>query len=402
MGVEADLRQELTEHWNGIRTTVFDGKPADAQAQQIPADLVNTYIALGVYLAEEDYWREGLYLLEHALQFELERRIMMDGQPPQGGVPAAVTPQELWKTGIWHPGTSIPVGQDPHSTRDGMHDDRYAEAVGHAVDSWRKRAALGQVDAFKAYDIKHTHHLLAAVLSEMERRRGFTVVNVDSAEHGPLARVPLYTGFVQPPQFLEMVRLGSHWKDPTVPGDHGEFTHRIQWYMLLTINSNESRETGGQDIVNIYKSIGKWFIPPSEHTPDNDGKGRYLSVWDCLFDRSRAGTGKLASYYETKSELDFRSPENLHLFLMKDETAESYPLLCALVTGRHAKRVLQGLNDEQKVKKAGPVYGKQKAGQPGYEKITANRATSYFGVKAPAPPVSSSIKKAPILLPKNT
>ena len=114
---------------------------------------------------------------------------------------------------------------------------------------------------------------------------------------------PTLTEFVDPPSFREyLFKYGYHWKDPGVGWGHGEYTHRIHWYMVIKQNEEN----------------GAWL----KHTPiqlfracadqiwlHGKNKNAQTGIWDDLFDNFGVG--------------DFRKAENLHDFLWDASYSDS-------------------------------------------------------------------------------
>ena len=69
----------------------------------------------------------------------------------------------------------------------------------------------------------YLQHVLTSVLSKHENDLGFKLYG-----EGENLAAATYTGFVEPEEFRQRLTQGMQFKDPTVPGGHGEFTHRIQ------------------------------------------------------------------------------------------------------------------------------------------------------------------------------
>jgi len=286
--------------------------------QNIPNDLVEIYASLSEYLKNQENWEKGLKLLEITLRQELNRRIKLrNNGAGAGGLNQTIT---------------------ANNDRLNKSPLQFEQQIEKTIGSLKARADKAKKEedylAYIGYRIDHIQHLLSAVLSRVEQHNGFTIVEQETQEH-KLAIVPLVTGFIQPPDFLKLVKAGVHWKDPGVPGDHGEYTHRIQWFILLT-----SELRFDKSMLEIYKGIGSWYIQNDE-IKDKNNEVRFLSVWDMLFDRSQAGQKQLQSYYVTHEETDFRSPENLNRYLIDPKNQDKYPLLSALLTGRHYKRKCQ-------------------------------------------------------------
>jgi Family of unknown function (DUF5636) len=121
--------------------------------------------------------------------------------------------------------------------------------------------------------------------------------------------------------------LFYHWKDAGVGWKHGEFTHRIQWYIILEFLRKNPNWLNHEPL-DLFRAcaLQKW-----RHASD-PSKG----VWDNIFD-------------DLTSKNTFRSPETLHGFL-KDAADPKHTdhsrvwFLAQLVLGRAAKRLKENKN----------------------------------------------------------
>ncbi|MBB5497706.1 LirA/MavJ family T4SS effector [Paraburkholderia sp. MM5384-R2] len=150
--------------------------------------------------------------------------------------------------------------------------------------------------------------LLTASLDAFERKHGFVVVG---------DRLPNYAGFVFGNVFKESLALKQHWKDVGAGPEHGEYTHRLQWYIM--ISAGVIQTVPAYQEATIFASIAPWQ------------KGK-TNLWTFLFDQ----LAKDPSIGGDK--LDFRSPENLNMWLVGDALPDFCPVLRAFLRARMAKR----------------------------------------------------------------
>lgn len=155
------------------------------------------------------------------------------------------------------------------------------------------------------------------------------------------ARPPTLTEFVAPADFRKfLLKHGYHWKDAGVGGSHGEFTHRIHWYVICEYamaTPNWLTHTP----VALFRLCGE----PDTFFPYGD-KG----VWDYLVDSgsmnlfpaSLRDTGAINPNHNQPNY--FRCPETLHSYLCSNENRSSVDLWCLsyLIWGRAAKRRFVG------------------------------------------------------------
>jgi len=150
--------------------------------------------------------------------------------------------------------------------------------------------------------------LLSGALNDFEKNHGFLVTG---------DKVPNYVGFVFGNVFKEALRRKHHWKDVGAGASHGEYTHRLQWYIL--IHANILQSVARYNEATLFQSIEPWQ------------KGE-TNLWTFLFDLL-ADSESIAG-----DKLDFRSPENLNLWLVDDARDDFCPVLRSFLVARKKKR----------------------------------------------------------------
>jgi Family of unknown function (DUF5636) len=147
--------------------------------------------------------------------------------------------------------------------------------------------------------------------------------------------------------FLRNLQLGRHWKDIVNP-NHGEYTHRLQWYLI-------GKGAGLSGVGDIFRKIGSAEV--AEYAPyPGAPKEAYLmyTVWDAIVDRLPTTDERAASFpFVAQNSLDFRCPENFLTWLCGQE--DRYPILTSFLRGRKEKRLAQNLDFSEYV--ALKVYG---------------------------------------------
>ena len=137
------------------------------------------------------------------------------------------------------------------------------------------------------------------------------------------------TSFVNPTQFRTyLFQYAYHWKDAGVGWNHGEFTHRIHWYIVL-----EHLRSNPNWLENKPLELFRACALPQWRQAKDPNKG----VWDNIFD-------------DLGSKDTFRSPETLHGYLKsaaEPEHADHEQLwfLSQLIAGRAAKRLKEKTTD---------------------------------------------------------
>lgn len=186
----------------------------------------------------------------------------------------------------------------------------------------------------------HLRSLLTTVLARLEALQGFTLGTTTMSTGATRPAALLLTGFIDENKFRSLLLQQMPFKDPTVPGGHGEFSHRIQWYCLM--KRAQSFHTQGIGWADFYEWVGTQTHQQSR-TGDQVGWSR-LGLWDALFDRNKVGRDDANGPYNTGTIADFRSPENLHEHLTTDATMQALcPLLSTFLDVREAKRTNTGL-----------------------------------------------------------
>lgn len=152
---------------------------------------------------------------------------------------------------------------------------------------------------------------MGQILMASERTWG---VNIDANGSARITALRM----LEPDEFEEQFKGAKLFKDPGVSANHGEYTHRIQWYII-------AMQKVVSDPVKLLNTMGDHMA-----TPQNAN-----GLWDCLFDRLRS-TQTGSKYFLAKNFNDFRCPEYFNLWLK--EQAEDYPYLAVYLDKRFKKR----------------------------------------------------------------
>lgn len=178
------------------------------------------------------------------------------------------------------------------------------------------------------YAIHKHYKVLTSFLTDFEAKAGF---NTGSLPPDPTAskpppklpaKPPSLTTFVPVDAFRTyLLKYAYHWKDAGVGVRHGEFTHRIQWYMVL-MELKDKPDWLAHKPIELFRACA---LPVWRHANDS-AKG----VWDDVFDDN--------------TPTSFRRPETLHQFLKdaadpKHKHHQPLWMLAQLISGRAAKRV---------------------------------------------------------------
>lgn len=191
-----------------------------------------------------------------------------------------------------------------------------AQEIQTARDYWPARQAGGGKNEIYT-------HLLSEELTAVEALEGFDFHNANAR------KAQYYVSVITPDDFRAQLRLGRHWKDPGVPGSHGEFTHRIQWYLVC--RSGILGAVGRA--VEIFRILGIAGIPLN---PAVNGATE-TDLWQLVCDRDRFG-GAQNIAPKAASILDFRCPEHFNEYLTNRISYAHYPLLRSFLVARAQKR----------------------------------------------------------------
>lgn len=169
--------------------------------------------------------------------------------------------------------------------------------------------------------VKH-HKVLTGFLNQFEAKEGFNL----SQENGPLANASgpaTLTRFVRQDRFRNVLfKNAFHWKDAGVGVTHGEFTHRLQWYII--VEHHRAKPFLSDTPVSVFKMFGE---PRWVHNPDNE---KSTGAWDDVLDMVKTDTDS------------FRCPDILHAWLKEPRRQKNHgcAFLAQLISGRSAKREL--------------------------------------------------------------
>jgi Family of unknown function (DUF5636) len=168
-----------------------------------------------------------------------------------------------------------------------------------------------------------TTHVLSNVLSRNEYNRGFQLFSGTGYPYGKAVRLQ---GVLDADMFLNgLLAKKRMWKDPGAGFAHGEFTHRIQWFMIM-----ERVKEPDMGWSNFYAWIGKHQPPPA---PPNT-LYQDFGLWAALVDRPNLA----GPPFQAVSSVDFRCPEHLTTYLIDDNNKSNIEFLHAFCKGRYNKR----------------------------------------------------------------
>lgn len=311
---EEDAKQELTQEWEAFPN------PEDVPDFLQSCAKISAALSQGPKSSEI---KQGLQSLENAMFEEIMSRLNPEILQKQGRPPQKQFCIKLVKDGAFDPkeGNRKPQLEGEEHPQDRLKEitsEDYAKQGRHIFSK-----------------------LLTNVLFRYEESAAFKASKDDHFH--PI----YYLTKVSPERFLKNIALGYHWKDVGVPGRHGEFTHRVQWYVL-----GKGGVIPEHQIAAVYREIGK-FTTPAEQM-DRLGQN---ALWARVCDRVE-GEG----HASPENTTDFRCPEFLMDYLTKSAKDE-YPLLGGFLSARLNKRTGEvaavedsGYEGRKKAKYENPLF----------------------------------------------
>jgi hypothetical protein len=290
------------------------GAKGDSGDTRVGSNVLHDFCQIGALLTDDGVCRRHLTTLDQQLRSELGIQ--------SRNVPS-LTPLQ--------PNTAAPGMKLPSNK--GVSRDQYIEAVVDEFVRWRETAEG------KRYAMKF-NGVLQLVLQRQEDRFGFNGAEPeDESAVVPLpssavlkkpGQTPVLTGFVIPADFNKyLLEQKRHWKDPGARLTHGEFTHRLQWWIVMQekIAGDKAKYPIRGDVSKRFAQLVKYPYHPTGVTGPADAKGR--TMWDFLFDCFTNAAPKSADSY--------RTPDNLHTDVMNGVGGST---LKAIIVARNNKRVI--------------------------------------------------------------
>jgi len=165
------------------------------------------------------------------------------------------------------------------------------------------------------------------------------------------------TGFVHPESFEQLLLAQArHWKDPGTTLEHGEYTHRLQWWIICRETELRGPYALKGAPVDRFKQVAKYrslfwrdrvlkelkMAPEdAEGLPGLTRRELERTLWDYLFDAVQPGNERGGGTAVTTT---FRSPQVLNLYLTSADVVKQHPgvlLLHCYLVHRYNKRATQ-------------------------------------------------------------
>lgn len=250
------------------------------------------YAAIGAFLSGRTAIVPVLYILEGRLEKRLLDRLGYDS----------------------------PLGKMLRDTRKAY----WIQQAREQFDDWDRRLKLSNLGAKPNKDSAFSK-LVSDELTDIEQGAGFTLF-MDKSGHQKVEMImPL-----QADRFRSQITEGRQFKDPTIGPDHGEYTHRLQWALIVLAGIVKNP-------VAAYKQIGLSVWQVSSN----------FGLWDALVDRQPPGAPGLPQpfpFYKRNAH-DFRTPEALLTWMGKPNQLQHFPLLAGFLASRKAKRAHVAAHD---------------------------------------------------------
>lgn len=209
-------------------------------------------------------------------------------------------------------------------TRIDEEKDRIIEKSGEKYDfddflEWAEEPSVQKVISVyrKKGKKDKAERLLTQVLAVSEREAGLNSLMKQAGRSNSGAGLAgsLFLSLIENKKFADELKIGPSWKDVGAGPNHGEYTHRIQWFCIFkTLNNLD-----GAGLFTTLATL-QTQLPAGQ------------TLWDHVFDRGVVGS----------ADDDCRCPEKFNRRLMEDRTL---PTLSAWLRATCLKRELQGIPD---------------------------------------------------------
>lgn len=193
--------------------------------------------------------------------------------------------------------------------------------------------------------------VLVSVLEAYERDLGYPA-NQDHNFHPR----HYYVGLVGRESFLDKIATGQHWKDVGASPLHGEYTHRLQWFVVAEASTIPRNKVG-----EVFRKVGQF----REQSQLADGFGQ-RDLWPRLCDRPSMLLNK-GQPGGSESLSDFRSPEHFNEFLISRSNGNA--LVREFLLARFNKRKGSGGGDNFPSEPSMKEYTARKLHKTAYDQL---------------------------------
>lgn len=244
------------------------------------------YARIGSYLSDPNQYRYGLEQLHADMQLRFDQQLN-DLLDSTGLYPT-------WRRGFGQYLTTVykNLGRDRRKQVD--RDKISVEAI--AISAFRKILT----DSLKANEIQN----------------GFRVGSIDN-------KVDILIGSPTGIEFNRFLRDKQLFKDLSAGKEHGENSHRIQWYLISKLGTLD------HPVADVYASLPAWKTAKIGTRP--------FFLWEFLVDRDGVPSNAEIIPFKTEAQSDFRAPSNVNRWL-KDGHVRGLDLLTAVLSERWERR----------------------------------------------------------------
>lgn len=194
--------------------------------------------------------------------------------------------------------------------------------------------------------------VLNEILLSQEIKWGFNggdKASIDEGEMVSIVELPTLSGFVHPESFESLLlKQVRHWKDPGASAVHGEYTHRLQWWIVCCENEKMGPYHLRKPPAKRFAQLAKYKTEfwKDAIVANNGGlvPAQFMlerTMWDFIFDC--IPTKSRDFNVETTITSDsFRSPQYMNMYLT--DPVQCNPKLAVLqnyLVARFNKRILQ-------------------------------------------------------------
>jgi hypothetical protein len=160
----------------------------------------------------------------------------------------------------------------------------------------------------------------------------------------PPGDIATLTGFFHPDSFRNvLLRQARHFKDPSIQSTHGEYTHRIQWWIICQEQLTKGQYAVENPPLKCFQAMALKKCR-TRHWATKD-PNNIKTMWDLIVDcfepnSNEAADGPTSDSYRTPNRLnkDFCLVPNDRPYLQQ---SERFDLLSQFLTFRYMKRSSQ-------------------------------------------------------------
>ncbi|HET9234663.1 MAG TPA: LirA/MavJ family T4SS effector [Candidatus Eisenbacteria bacterium] len=275
------VKKDLSKWFHGMTSTSLDDWNGGIEDSPFFED----YARIGSYLSDPNQYRHALEQLHAEMEARLNRNL-------DEMFAAPLYPH--WRNGFIQLLKSVYQKLDTRTRR--------------MVDRGKVSMAQIAIAAFR--------NILTGPLEENERKNGFQV-----GTYGK--KIDILIGSPTGLEFNTFLRKKQVFKDLSAGKEHGENSHRIQWYLISKLG------TLANPVADIYASLPDWKTAKIGSRP--------FFLWEFLVDRDGVPSNAESIPFKTLHQSDFRAPSNVNRWLT-DGRVPDLDLLTLVLSNRWERR----------------------------------------------------------------